>query len=437
MNKTAEHQPFRAALAAFFGTMIEWYDFYCYGTAAALVFGDVFFATGDPLMGTLASLGTFAVGFVARPFGALIFGHLGDKIGRKRSLIITLILMGAATTLIGLIPSYHSIGISAAVILVLLRLLQGIAVGGEWGGAVLIASEHAPEKWRTIIASAPQYGSPVGLILATLIFRVVSGLPQSDYLSWGWRIPFLISGILVVVAFVIRRNVNESPELERRKAEGKISDVAPVRLVFRTHKKALFLGIALCMLGISGFYFITTLMITFTTTYLKVSKPDILDIIAWTGVVELLSFPIGSYIAHRIGERKFLMFITGAAMLWALPMMQLVSSGNIGNISVAILVATTFIGGYYAVLSAYLPRAFPVEMRYTGISLSFQLCGAIFGGTTPLIGLWVAKTFGAQWLPLGIMFLVITGATFLGAVFLPNKESVRSDEMEAGTLHSA
>ncbi|EON15306.1 MFS transporter [Pandoraea sp. SD6-2] len=437
MNKTAEHQPFRAALAAFFGTMIEWYDFYCYGTAAALVFGDVFFATGDPLMGTLASLGTFAVGFVARPFGALIFGHLGDKIGRKRSLIITLILMGAATTLIGLIPSYHSIGISAAVILVLLRLLQGIAVGGEWGGAVLIASEHAPEKWRTIIASAPQYGSPVGLILATLIFRVVSGLPQSDYLSWGWRIPFLISGILVVVAFIIRRNVNESPELERRKAEGKISDVAPVRLVFRTHKKALFLGIALCMLGISGFYFITTLMITFTTTYLKVSKPDILDIIAWTGVVELLSFPIGSYIAHRIGERKFLMFITGAAMLWALPMMQLVSSGNIGNISVAILVATTFIGGYYAVLSAYLPRAFPVEMRYTGISLSFQLCGAIFGGTTPLIGLWVAKTFGAQWLPLGIMFLVITGATFLGAVFLPNKESVRSDEMEAGTLHSA
>jgi MFS family permease len=437
MNKTAEHQPFRAALAAFFGTMIEWYDFYCYGTAAALVFGDVFFATGDPLMGTLASLGTFAVGFVARPFGALIFGHLGDKIGRKRSLVITLVLMGVATTLIGLIPSYHSIGISAAVILVLLRLIQGIAVGGEWGGAVLIASEHAPEKWRTIIASAPQYGSPVGLILATLIFRVMSGLPQSDYQSWGWRIPFLISGVLVIVAFIIRRNVNESPELERRKAQGRLSDVAPVRLVFRNHKKALFLGIAFCMLGISGFYFVTTLMITFTTTYLKVSKPDILDIIAWTGVVELLSFPIGSYIAHRIGERKFLMFVTGAATLWALPMMQLVSSGNVANIAIAILVATTFIGGYYAVLSAYLPRAFPVEMRYTGISLSFQICGAIFGGTTPLIGLWVAKSFGAQWLPLGLMFLVITGATFLAAVFLPNRESMRSGKLEARSLHSA
>jgi MFS family permease len=388
-------------------------------------------------MGTLASLGTFAVGFVARPFGALIFGHLGDKIGRKRSLVITLVLMGVATTLIGLIPSYHSIGISAAVILVLLRLIQGIAVGGEWGGAVLIASEHAPEKWRTIIASAPQYGSPVGLILATLIFRVMSGLPQSDYQSWGWRIPFLISGVLVIVAFIIRRNVNESPELERRKAQGRLSDVAPVRLVFRNHKKALFLGIAFCMLGISGFYFVTTLMITFTTTYLKVSKPDILDIIAWTGVVELLSFPIGSYIAHRIGERKFLMFVTGAATLWALPMMQLVSSGNVANIAIAILVATTFIGGYYAVLSAYLPRAFPVEMRYTGISLSFQICGAIFGGTTPLIGLWVAKSFGAQWLPLGLMFLVITGATFLAAVFLPNRESMRSGKLEARSLHSA
>jgi MFS family permease len=302
---------------------------------------------------------------------------------------------------------------------------------------VLIASEHAPEKWRTIIASAPQYGSPVGLILATLIFRVMSGLPQSDYQSWGWRIPFLISGVLVIVAFIIRRNVNESPELERRKAQGRLSDVAPVRLVFRNHKKALFLGIAFCMLGISGFYFVTTLMITFTTTYLKVSKPDILDIIAWTGVVELLSFPIGSYIAHRIGERKFLMFVTGAATLWALPMMQLVSSGNVANIAIAILVATTFIGGYYAVLSAYLPRAFPVEMRYTGISLSFQICGAIFGGTTPLIGLWVAKSFGAQWLPLGLMFLVITGATFLAAVFLPNRESMRSGKLEARSLHSA
>ncbi|MEX3845492.1 MFS transporter [Paraburkholderia sp. BR10882] len=423
MDASVRHQPFRAAIAAFLGTMIEWYDFYCYGTAAALVFGEVFFATDDPFLSTLASLGTFAVGFIARPFGALIFGHLGDKIGRKKSLIITLLLMGSATTLIGLIPGYKSIGFAAAVLLVTLRLIQGIAVGGEWGGAVLIASEHAPAKWRTIIASAPQYGSPVGLILATLVFRAVSSLPEADYHSWGWRIPFLISGLLVVLAFIIRRTVEESPELQKRKAAGHISDVAPVRLLLRSHKKALLLGISFCMLGISGFYFVTTLMITYTTTYLKVSKPDILDIIAWTGVVELVAYPVGSFLAHKFGERKFLLLVTGGAVLWALPMMQLVASGDLRNITIAILVATAIIGSYYAVLSAYLPRAFPVEMRYTGISLSFQLCGAIFGGTTPLIGLWIAKTWPAQWLPLGIMFLVITGATFVATVFLPTQES--------------
>ena len=424
---TTERQPFRAAAAAFFGTTIEWYDYFCYATAAALVFGDVFFATGDKFTGLLASLATFAVGFVARPFGAILFGHLGDKVGRRESLLITLWLMGIATTLIGLIPSHESIGVSAAVLLVLMRLLQGIAVGGEWGGAVLIAAEHAPAKWKTILSAAPQYGSPVGLIMATLMFQMVSGLPEEDFKSWGWRIPFLLSAVLVLVAYFIRRGVNESPEhlahkklqaLENREAK------APLKLLLSHYKGRLLAGIGLSMMGIAGFYFITTLMISYTTNYLSVGRADILKIVTYTGVVQLICYPIASIVATKIGERLFILLISLGATLWALPMMNLVQTGSIDNIRIAILVATAFIGLYYAVLAAYLPRAFPVEVRYTGISLSFQLCGAIFGGTTPLVGLWIAQHFGAQALPLALLFAAITLATFLGAFFLPKDQPV-------------
>lgn len=421
----AGRQPIRAAMGAFLGTMIEWYDFFLFGTAAALVFGDVFFASDDPAVAALASLGTFAVGFFARPFGALVFGHLGDRIGRKASLLVTLWIMGAGTTLMAFIPSYDQIGISATIILVFLRLLQGIAVGGEWGGAVLIASEHAPARWRTFLAAAPQYGSPVGLILSTLMFRLVSSLPQEDFIAWGWRIPFLASALLVIIAMFIRRSVNESPELVERKAKGEISQIAPVRLVFRTHKKALFAGIGLCLLSSAGFYFLTTLMITYTTTFLHVPKPDILNVIAWVGVVELMALPVGSWIAHRFGERKFLMWVTAASVAWAIPLMYLVGTGSVMNIAIGILVAIALLGAYYAVVPAFLPRAFPVQMRYTGISLSFQLCGAIFGGTTPVLGVWLAKEYGGNWLPLGFLFLALCAGNFLAAAFLPVEDSER------------
>jgi MFS family permease len=415
-------QPGRAAAAAFLGTMIEWYDFFSYGTASALVFGDVFFAAHDAFVATMASLATFAVGFVARPVGALIFGHLGDRIGRKQSLVITLVLMGGATTLIGLIPSYASIGASAAVVLLVLRLVQGLAVGGEWGGAVLIATEHAHPKWRTFLASAPQYGSPIGLLLSTLMFRAVSSLPSAAFHSWGWRVPFLASAVLMVVAFAVRRSVNESPELERRRQAGQLQGTAPLWLLLRTHKKALLFGIALCMLGLSGFYFVTTLMITYTTTWLKVPRAAILDVMSWVGVVMLLSFPVASFIAHRIGERRFLIGITAVSLLWAVPAMRLISTGDLGSIALAMLVAIFFIGAYFAVVAAYLPRAFPVEFRYTGISLSYQLCGAMFGGTTPLVGMWIANTYGAHWEPLAILFAAISAVTLIGAIFLPTDE---------------
>lgn len=427
----AQAQPIRAALAAFLGTAIEWYDYYIYGTAAALVFGDVFFATNDPFMGVLASLATFAVGFVARPFGALVFGHLGDKVGRKKSLVITLLLMGSATTLIGLLPSYHSIGVAATVALVILRLAQGVAVGGEWGGAVLIATEHAPEKWRTFLAAAPQYGSPIGLILSTLAFRAVSSLPQADFQSWGWRIPFILSGLLVIVAFIVRAGVNESPEMVAQLEKDRSHEMVPLREVLKTKKKAVALGIGLSLLGIAGFYFITTFMISYTTTYLKIQKSQILDVISWIGVVQLFATVTGSFIATKIGERRLLLIATGGAFLWSVPMMMLVITGEIPKIATAVLVATFLIGVYYAVIAAYLPRAFPVRMRYTGISLSFQLCGAIFGGTTPIVGVWLAHTYGLQWGPLAGLFALIAGGACASIYFLPVEDEEATVETVA------
>ena len=422
MAKQNETAVRKVVAASLIGATIEWYDFFLYGVVAGIVFNKLYFPTGDPLISTMLAYTTFAVGFITRPLGGLVFGHFGDRIGRKSMLVVTLMIMGVSTFLIGLVPTYDSIGLWAPILLLLLRVFQGIGLGGEWGGAVLIAAEHAPPKWRTFLASAPQYGSPIGLILATGVFRLVSDLPKEDFLSWGWRLPFIISGVLVLVAFVIRRGVNESPELEARLKEKKKESTAPISMVLRERKRALLLGIGLCLLGISGFYFVTTLMITYTTTYLKITRSQILDVVTWAGVVELISFPIASYIATRVGERRFLIWVTALSTLWAVPMMMLILTGDIQNIAIGILTAIFLIGAYYAVLAPYLPLAFPVEMRYTGISLSFQLCGAIFGGTTPLVGLWVAHTFGLTWQPMALMFAIIAGANLLCAIYLPTPE---------------
>ncbi len=204
MNPTASAQPRRAAAAAFIGTMIEWYDFYIYATAAALVFGALFFPSDDSLFSTMAAFGTFAVGFFARPLGGIVFGHVGDRIGRKKSLVITLLMMGIVTVCIGLLPTYAQIGATAPVLLILLRIVQGIAVGGEWGGAVLMAGEHAPKGRRNFFASFAQLGSPAGLILSLLAFGAVTRLPEEELMSWGWRVPFLASALLLLVGLAIR-----------------------------------------------------------------------------------------------------------------------------------------------------------------------------------------------------------------------------------------
>ena len=314
MSSTSpRRQPTRAVAAAFVGTTIEWYDYYIFATAAALVFGQLFFPSEDPLLSTLAAFGTFAVGFFARPLGGLVFGHIGDRIGRKKSLIVTLLMMGVVTVLIGVLPTYSQAGVWAPILLILLRVVQGIAVGGEWGGAVLMAGEHAPAGRRTFFASFAQWGSPAGLILSIIAFRSVTSLPEEDLLSWGWRLPFLASALLLVVGLAIRLGVDESPEFAEMK-ERQETVKAPAAEVLRSAWRPLLLCIGANTLGIAGVYFTNTFMLSYTTQVLELSRSLILDCLLFVALIQFRVQPLAALFAERLGSARFLLLIAALAM---------------------------------------------------------------------------------------------------------------------------
>ena len=411
-NSRTGHQPVRASTAAFIGTMIEWYDFYIYATAAALVFGKLFFPSATGFYGTLAAFGTFAVGFFARPLGGALFGHIGDRIGRKKSLVITLLMMGTVTVLIGLLPTYASIGFWAPVLLVLLRIVQGVAVGGEWGGAVLMAGEHSPDKnKRTFFASFAQLGSPAGLILSMLMFKLVTGLDDAAVLSWGWRVPFLFSAVLLVVGFVIRLSVNESPDfLEEKQAQAKRAKPAraPLTQVLTGAPRLLALAVGANVLGIAGFYFTSTFMIAYTTQYVGLNRAVILDCLLVVSIMQFFITPLAAYIASRVGNLRFLATMALVSVFTPYAMFNLVDLGSLGSITLGIGVAVLFMGAYYAVIAGFVSDSFPTAIRYTGISMAYQLSGAIFGGLTPMLGTVLAENFKGQWWPLAVLFSVIS-----------------------------
>ncbi|MEX3841307.1 MFS transporter [Paraburkholderia sp. BR10882] len=410
-------QPVRAAAAAFIGTMIEWYDFYIYATAAALVFGELYFPSEDRFVSTMASFATFAVGFFARPLGGLIFGHLGDRIGRKKALMTTLMMMGVATVCVGLLPSYASVGMLAPVLLVLLRVVQGIAVGGEWGGAVLMAGEHAPEGRRTFFASFAQLGSPAGLILSLLAFRSVTSLDKADFLSWGWRLPFLVSAVLLVVGIMIRLGVNESPEFEKLKDQRRTLKL-PVAEVFRSAWGLVLLCIGANTIGIAGVYFTNTFMIAYTTQYVGITRSLILDCLFAVAIIQFLVQPLAAWLAERMGGARFLKCAALAAMLSPYPMFVLVQSGKVVPMVIGISIAVVCMASFYSVIAGFVSGVFPTRVRYSAISLSYQVCGAIAGGLTPLVGTWLAHRHVGQWWPLAVFYTCLAGVSLLCIVAL-------------------
>ena len=427
-------QPGRAATAAFIGTMIEWYDFYIYATAAALVFGELYFPSSDRFVSTMASFATFAVGFFARPLGGIVFGHLGDRIGRKKALMTTLMMMGVATVCVGLLPDYSKVGMLAPVLLVLLRVVQGIAVGGEWGGAVLMAGEHAPQGRRTFFASFAQLGSPAGLILSLIAFRAVTSMDKADFMSWGWRLPFLASSVLLIVGIVIRLGVNESPEFQRVKESNRTAKL-PIAEVVSSAWGLVLLCIGANTIGIAGVYFTNTFMIAYTTQYVGVTRSLILDCLFAVAIIQFVSQPLAAWTAERIGGARFLKIAALLAMISPYPMFMLVQSGSAVPMVIGIAIAVICMASFYSVIAGFVSGIFPTRVRYSGISLAYQVCGAVAGGLTPLVGTWLAHRYTGQWWPLAVFYTCLAGISLVCIVALDARRATHAEQAEAVGAH--
>lgn len=374
-----------AGLASMMGTTIEWYDFFLYGTAAALIFNKIFFPAFDPLTGTLAAFATYSVGFFARPLGGVVFGHFGDRVGRKSMLLITLFMMGIPTILIGLIPSYESIGYWAAVLLVLMRFLQGVAVGGEWGGAVLMAVEHAPEGKKGFFGSLPQAGVAPGLILSSLAMGAVAALPEEDMLSWGWRLPFLASVILLLVGWFIRAKVAESPDFEKMATKGEKVEI-PAMVVLRRYPKEVMIVIGGRLAEVTWFYTVVTFSLAYATGTLGIPRAVMLDATVWGALLALFTMPLFGILGDRIGFKWVFLVGSVGIMSFAPSFFSMLQTLDPTLVTIAVVIA---IGVVYAALygpeGSLFSAQFPAEVRYSGISIAVQVSGAIGGGLAPIV----------------------------------------------------
>ncbi|MFB6704534.1 MFS transporter [Streptomyces sp. NPDC056333] len=423
----------RAGFGAFIGSTIEWFDFYIYGTAAALVFDKVFFPELDGAMGTLVAFATFWVGFLARPIGGVIFGHYGDRLGRKKTLVITLLMMGISTTAIGLLPGYASIGIAAPILLVAIRMVQGIGLGGEWGGSVLIASEHAPKGKSVLYGAFAQQGSPVGNTLSTLSFLAISQLPDEAFVSWGWRLPFLFSAALVIVGLFVRLKVAESPAMANLIQKKEVVKV-PLTEVLRTQPMLIVLGIGACTIGLSATYFKSTFALSWATSSLDFDRSSFLTIILVANITQIVVQPFGALIATRMKSWSRAVTVMLLPELVLMPLMfVLIGTENYGLAMVGVAVATIPHCLYYAALAGMLASRFPAHLRYTGISLCYQLCGTLLGGTTPIIGQFLLNRTGS--ITAVIAYAVLQVVLTLGCMLLllkrPNHDEQAAEPLAA------
>jgi MHS family shikimate/dehydroshikimate transporter-like MFS transporter len=401
--------------ASCFGTIIEWYDFLIYATAAALVFNKAFFPTFDPLAGTLAALGSYAVGFLARPLGGALFGHFGDRLGRKSMLVLTLFIMGLSTFCIGLLPTYASIGVFAPMLLILLRVIQGIGLGGEWGGASLMVLEHAPSDKRGFYTSFVQIGFPIGLVLATLVFGLVTNLPEADFASYGWRIPFLISIVLLGVGTFVRSRVPETPVFEGMKQRDGLSK-NPVGEAVGKNARSFLIAVGLKLSEVSWVYMLTVFVVGYATTKLGLAKSLMLDAVMYAALLELVSLPLFGWLSDKFGRRPF--YILGAlfTIVFAFPLFWMVESKSTVLIFTGIMIAMNFGHGMmFGLESCYFPELFGPRVRYSGASFGFQVSAAIGGGFAPILATALAGYFGGTG-GVAIMMIILALITLAAAL---------------------
>jgi len=399
----------RILTSSFVGTAIEYYDFILYATAASVVFGHVFFTDLTPAVATFASFATLAAGYVARPFGGIVFGHFGDRLGRKKMLVLSMMIMGVATVLIGVLPTTATIGIAAPLILVTLRVVQGIAVGGEWGGAALMALEHAPKKSRGFATSFANAGGPAGAILATLVVSVVAALTGENFLVWGWRIPFLLSAVLILVGMIIRLKVTESPVFQQLSEENE-SRKLPIVEVFQKHWRAVVLALAATM----GFYVCQAILTVWGVSVAVEQGLDRSIVLNWKAAAAGLTLVVTFWAARmsdRIGRRKMLTIAGGIGILAAFPLVTLLTNGEMWSFALAMILGNGIVQGLlYGPIGAFVAEQFPAKVRYTGASLAYQGASVLGAGFTPMIAAGLVIVGG------GAAYLV--GAFWAGMILL-------------------
>ncbi|WP_116204594.1 MFS transporter [Amycolatopsis circi] len=401
------------AASSLAGTAVEWYDFFLYGTASTLVFNKLYFPSHDPLVGTVLAFATYAVGFLARPLGAVVLGHLGDRKGRRSTLIASLLLMGASTFLIALLPTYEAVGVLAPLLLVVCRLVQGFALGGEWGGAVLLVSEHGGSARRAFWSSWPNVGPPLGNLLAAGVLAVLGGvMPSAEFLSWGWRIAFGLSAVLVLIGLWLRLYVAETPLFkDTPKPEG-----LPAGVVVRKHWRSVLLAAATRFGENAGFYLFSLFIITYVTTVLKMDSSVGLTAVLVGQACAVVTIPLFALLADRIGRRPIYVVASVATIVWAFVFFALVDTRNPGLITVAVAGGLLIFAAYSSVIGAFFAELFPTEVRYSGVSLAYNLASVLAGSLAPIIAIGLYAKFGTGY-AIGV-YLAVMGLISLVASLL-------------------
>jgi len=406
----------RVLIASLVGSSIEWFDYFLYGTVAALVFNQLFFPTEDPTVGLLLSYASFALSFFIRPLGGVVFSHIGDKIGRKKTLVVTLTLMGLATAGMGLLPTYETIGIWAPILLIVLRLVQGFGLGGEWGGALLLAVEYAPKEKRGFFGSIPQMGVTIGLLLGTFVMSLMTLMPDDAFMSWGWRIPFLLSTLLVVFGLWIRHGIDETPSFKKVQEQGEIVKV-PLLETLRTQWKEVLIAVGGKVVETAPFYIFGTFIVSYATTNLGFSKTTALNAVTIATIVTTILIPFMGRWSDKVGRKSLYIGGTICMILYAFPYFWMLQQG-----SIALLILATVIGlgiiwaPITAVLGTMFSEIFKSNVRYTGISLGYQIGAAVAGGTAPLIATALLSAYDNSYVPVAL-YIIFTSFISLAAIW--------------------
>ncbi|WP_262103526.1 MFS transporter [Arthrobacter sp. Marseille-P9274] len=417
-TQTPEKLNYRVLLGSLSGSVIEWFDFLVYGTVAALVFNKLFFPSDNEFVSTLLAYISFSLTFFFRPLGGIIFSHIGDRIGRKKTLFITLMLMGGGTVAIGLLPDYAAIGIAAPILLIAFRILQGLGIGGEWGGALLLAYEYAPKNRRGLYGAVPQMGISLGMLLAAGVVALLTMLPDGQFMTWGWRVPFVGSVVLVFIGLWIRNGLDETPEFKRVREKGAQLRL-PIKEVLTKHRGAVLVSIGAKAAETGPFYIFGTYVIAYATGVLGARQNTVLLAVAAAALVATIWMPIFGRISDSIPRAKLYRWSATATILLVVPYYLVINTGATVALFVGTIVGFGILwGSVNAILGTLIAENFAPEVRYTGASLGYQLGAAIFGGTAPIIAAWLFEVSGGQWWPIAVYVAGCASVSIVASFFI-------------------